>query len=475
MAGFIVYDLVFLVLFTLAVVVFLYKRRKNLQRQGLLYLYRTKVGIKFIDWTSKKFPNTLRAMQYVVLVSGYLLMIGMIYLLIQFSYLYITSPVAAKALKVPVIIPLVPYLPAIFNLDFLPPLYFTYWILIIIIIAVPHEFAHGIFARLKGIKVHSTGFGFLGPFLAAFVEPDEKQMEKAGKFTQLSVLAAGTFANVVFSVIFCLLFWLFFVLAFHPAGVIFNSYASTIVPLSSIVAIDSVPINNVGQIIGVLNKSESFTRISVINGSSEEQFYVATPNLVAVIDNNLDNVPVIMDSPAFNARLAGPISEIDGVKITSFDQLRGILSSHEPGDTISITTIDSDSKESKTQDITLRGVNGKAFLGIGIASSQPRGVMGYISGFITGIKDPFVYYQSSLGDFGLFIYYFFWWAVLVSISVALVNMLPLGIFDGGRFFLITVWAITGSKKAGERAYKISTYLLLALVAALMLKWVLIFV
>jgi len=49
-------------------------------------------------------------------------------------------------------------------------------------------------------------------------------------------------------------------------------------------------------------------------------------------------------------------------------------------------------------------------------------------------------------------------------------MLPVGMFDGGRFFYLTVLGITGSEKAGKRAFKISTWIILLLVAALMLKW-----
>ena len=89
--------------------------------------------------------------------------------------------------------------------------------------------------------------------------------------------------------------------------------------------------------------------------------------------------------------------------------------------------------------------------------------------------NPFVYYESTFGDAGQFIYHFLWWTVLISLSVALVNMLPLGIFDGGRFFYLTIWGITGSKKVGEIAFKLSTYLLLLVIVALMVKWLLIFV
>ena len=63
----------------------------------------------------------------------------------------------------------------------------------------------------------------------------------------------------------------------------------------------------------------------------------------------------------------------------------------------------------------------------------------------------------------------------MNISVALANMLPLGIFDGGKFFYLTVWGITGRRKIAERAFKISTYSILILVAVLMIRWVFIFI
>lgn len=469
MVSFIAYDLVFLVLCTLAVVIFLYKKKHNLQRQGLLYLYRTKVGIRFIEWTSTKFPKTLWALQYVILVSGFSLMIGMVYFLTKFSVFYITSPTAAQALKVPVIIPLVPYLPEIFNLDFLPPFYFTYWIIIIAIIAIPHEFAHGIFARLNKIKIHSTGFGFLGPFLAAFVEPDEKTLEKRSKFAQMSVLAAGTFANVVFTIIFGLIFWLFFVSAFSPAGVLFNSYATNVVPIDSINYVNGNLINDASEISGFVG-DENFTEI-IANGAS---FFVPPKTLVSSVENGLMYVPAYLDSPAFKFNLKGAITALDGVPVRNFDELRSVLANYKGGDKVIISTI-ADDKEIIDTELRLAELDGKSFLGIGISPFEREGIMGRIFNLITKIKDPYVYYESSLGNFGWFIYNLLWWIVLINISVALVNMLPLGIFDGGRFFMLAVWGLTGSKNIGMKAFKISTWAILLLIVALMIKWLLIFV
>jgi len=241
------YDLIFFLLFTLATIVFLYKRKHNLKRQGLMYLYRTRIGLKIIDWTSEKFEKILRPMQFLIVGCGYILMGSMIWLLAKFTYIYSVSDIA-KQIKIPPILPLFPYATDLFKLDFLPPFYFTYWIIIIAVIAISHEFAHGIFARLNKIKVHSTGFGFLGPFLAAFVEPDEKEMQKAKKFTQLSILAAGTFANILMTILFGGIMALFFVVSFTPAGINFNSYAESVVPLAAITVVEGMQINNFNEI-----------------------------------------------------------------------------------------------------------------------------------------------------------------------------------------------------------------------------------
>ena len=112
--AFTIYDLTFLALFVLVAGIFLYTHKKNLQRQGILYLYRTRIGLKWIDSFTKKYKKLLFYSQYIVILSGFLLMVSMIYLLIIFAWIYMTSRIAAQFLKVPVIIPLIPYLPDIF-------------------------------------------------------------------------------------------------------------------------------------------------------------------------------------------------------------------------------------------------------------------------------------------------------------------------------------------------------------------------
>ena len=63
-----------------------------------------------------------------------------------------------------------------------------------------HEFSHGIVARAHKIEVKNTGLVFLGPILGAFVEPDEKKLRAEKDIVQYSVLAAGSFSNIMLAV-----------------------------------------------------------------------------------------------------------------------------------------------------------------------------------------------------------------------------------------------------------------------------------
>ena len=337
-------------------------------------------------------------------------------------------------------------------------------VIIIAIIAIPHEFAHGIFARFSKVKIHSTGFGFLGPFLAAFVEQDEKGMNKAKKFDQLAILAAGTLANVVMTILFAIVLWIFIVAIFVPSGVYFNTYATATIATSAITMVNGLPLDQASSFLSATND----TLVSI---STNESLYFAAPVQIALIlKEQREAITVYEETPALNARLRGAIVSVDNNSIKSYEGLRTVLTAHAPGDNITMTT-KSETGEEQHFHITLAEREGHAYLGIGIIPVQARGVRGFVYSLITSVRDPLVYYESRIGELGIFIYDLLWWIVVINISVALCNMLPVGIFDGGRFFYLTIWGITGSKKVGEQAFKWSTWIILALIALLMVKWV----
>ena len=113
---------------------------------------------------------------------------------------------------------------------------------------------------------------------------------------------------------------------------------------------------------------------------------------------------------------------------------------------------------------------GESFLGIVTLNPQKTGIVDTIISKLTSFKDPNIYYESKMGDLGIFIYDLFWWMILISISVALVNMLPVGIFDGGRFFHLTIWGITRKEKIADKAFQFMTWIFLLAIAVLMFFW-----
>ena len=293
----------------------------------------------------------------------------------------------------------------------------------------------------------------MGPFLAAFVEPDEKQMEKSKVFPQLSILAAGTFANVLMTILFGLILWGFFAVAFVPAGVNFNSYSTNVVNVS-----ESRIINGTLAIDGI-----NLTKIEWQNKS-----YYAPSNVADAIDNQLGLFTVLEDAPAINAGLRGAIVEIDGKKIRSYEELRSVILANKPGEVVIIKSISD--KEIIESVVKLADKDGKAYLGIGISEPERRGITGWLYRVFSNIKDPFVYYESRIGDIGTFLYDLLWWIVVINISVALVNMLPVGIFDGGRFFYLTILGFTGKAKWAKKAFSASTWIFLAILVLLMVRW-----
>jgi len=82
--------------------------------------------------------------------------------------------------------------------------------------AVVHEFSHGTVARSFKLKVKASGFAFIGPLGAAFVEPDEKTLKKAKPRVQNSIYAAGPFSNII------LAFLVFLILTFIIWPVLLN-------------------------------------------------------------------------------------------------------------------------------------------------------------------------------------------------------------------------------------------------------------
>jgi membrane-associated protease RseP (regulator of RpoE activity) len=195
------FDLIFAVLFYGFLFLFYLRHKDKFHIQDKIFaLYKTKIGIKLMNKYSKTFPKFLKFLGYFGIIIGFLGMFFILYTLIKGTYDLIYSSITGISVQ-PVLAPVFPGI----SIPGLPVLSFWHWIITIFFVAVIHEFSHGVFARLYNLKIKSSGFAFLGPILAAFVEPDEKALIKKSKKEQLSILAAGPFVNILFA-IFVLLF-----------------------------------------------------------------------------------------------------------------------------------------------------------------------------------------------------------------------------------------------------------------------------
>lgn len=468
--NFVTIDIGLLVAFVVFTSIFLIKRRKRIKKEGLLFLYKTSVGIRIIEKIGEKNKKLLNFLSYVSIVLGFILMGLILYFFGRIVWIYIFNSEIVQLIKVPPIMPLLPYLPQLFKINYLPPFYFIYWIAIIAIVAISHEFSHGIFAINKNVKVKTTGFGFfpffLPIFLAAFVELDEKEMEKKKPFSQMAVLSAGTFANVIVAILFFVILLGFSAVAFTPSGVVFDTYTYSAVSIAGITSINGITMNspNYEQIISIVNQTD---KSEIMVGGKK---YFATGDFLEMQANKENYLFLYDDTPAIEAGIGSTIIKINGVVVDSKERLAEELSKYFPEEKIRITTLEND--EFKDYEVTL-GKNPetptKAYLGIGFIDRNSNDMFTRVINFFSSFRDSGIYYKPNFVGADI-IYNFLWWLIVISFSVALVNMLPVGIFDGGRFFYLAILSLTKNKEIARKTFALITYVFIALLAVIMVFW-----
>lgn len=199
--------------FILVMSIFLVWKRKNLSLQGsfpifYVLMYRTSLGLEKMDKWSKKHPNVFLYLGY---LSAFVGVVGAVFIFLfmfwQLNFIVENQITSGGGLVLPV--KTESGLSGPLPVFYVP---FWYWIIALFILALVHEFAHGVISERFGIKIKSSGFAFFGilfPFLpAAFVEPDEKKLKKKPVWQQVAMFGAGSTSNFMFGAIFFVL-WLF--------------------------------------------------------------------------------------------------------------------------------------------------------------------------------------------------------------------------------------------------------------------------
>jgi len=194
--------------------------RKKIEVQAkIIFLYRMKWGLRWMDKVAQKRRPWIILCGYIGAGVGFIGMIVISYVLIKNLVSLIVSPAATSGVSL--------VLPGM-NIPGLGVLPFWYWLIAIFLIAITHEFSHGVVARAHNLKVKNTGLVMFGPIIGAFVEPDEKQIRKQEDIKQYSILAAGAFTNIVLALVALLLLNFAFTplqqTMVEPTGFTFESY-----------------------------------------------------------------------------------------------------------------------------------------------------------------------------------------------------------------------------------------------------------
>ena len=238
------------------------------------------------------------------------------------------------------------------------------WVIGIAFVIIPHEFMHGIMCRIDKVRIKSVGWLLLIIIPGAFVEPDEKQLAKMPKRTKLRVYAAGSFANMIVATVVL-------VIAFFSVFAL--SASSAMVPAG--------------------------VAFSTFGGGA-----------------------------AHNASLNGSIIAINDIPTTTHAQLPAEIQKHRPGNTIRITTAETqfvsgffpagvvNLVHTNTKQVTLaeNPETGKPMLGIGVTGESVQ------------LRVNFQAYATAS--------VLLFWIFLFSFGIGLVNLLPIKPLDGGLIF-----------------------------------------
>jgi len=245
------YAIGFVIIWVLAL---LFKDKLKIDVNGPLLMRRTLRMRDLIDSIAQKSPRFWKLFMNIGIPVSVFFMGLMIYFIILSLKTFTTAPPAS---------PILPGVDYPGNPIYLP---LGYGLIGLATVIVVHEFAHGILARVEGIKIKSIGVLLLGVLPGAFVEPDEEGVKKASRLAKLRIYAAGSIFNLSLAFIALLIVFLVsnFAIApsFHSDGieitsVVPNSPAEGILKEGMIIySINGKSTNNITEYANTLNKTK---------------------------------------------------------------------------------------------------------------------------------------------------------------------------------------------------------------------------
>lgn len=301
-------------------------------------------------------------------------------------------------------------------------------IIAIAIIAVVHELAHGVLCYVEKLPLKASGALFLGFIpIGAFVEPDEKKLDKLSIEKKRRILVAGSTSNLVF--------FLFFL-------VLSLGFTAFILPLS----VDGVRDSFTSEKIYSLNNHTLSTASQAMNFNTTNPLVLVNGDKGERQQRLLEPVfsTVSKDGPSGGILKEGEsLRKFDGTVVHSVEQLSQLLDSKQPGQTVVVET-NASSYSVKLSD--------KKKLGVTIAMAP---LINFENAPKKGLELVYGFFALLASILSL--------TALLNLLVGLVNLLPLFITDGHKwmYYEFAEWF---GKKNGERlALAIGIFALLILV------------
>jgi membrane-associated protease RseP (regulator of RpoE activity) len=303
------------------------------------------------------------------------------------------------------------------------------WIALVCAVVI-HEGAHGIAARNLGFKVKSSGLLFFLFFpLGAFVDVDEKQIEKSKPKRAIRVMAAGVGGNIVVAVA-CLIGLIVIVGGLTPV-------------------IDGVFISNV---------EEGFP--AEIAGLQPNDVFVSINNIT--INNNEDLHAILED------KMPGEIIDVTVV--------RGEMWMDEFSTSINLTEFE----DRAFMGIYSGDLGTEAILDF-YQTLTPQTISLYLvfpslaPGIVPYSETLSSFYTHGLGSVWITISNMLFWLWFVNINLAIINALPIYPLDGGRVFNITLKSILQQRFDKRIISQITSVVAIGLVLALILMAIIPFI
>jgi membrane-associated protease RseP (regulator of RpoE activity) len=286
--------------YTLSVIAFfavlgilIYRDRKNIQVSSYIVLMRrTKRFTDLLDRIAKLSPRVWRFVGTVAVVVCFFAMAYGTYLIGQTAYLVYQGVIDQPGLQIALPIPSsqMSVGPGFIGIPF------WFWIVVIAVILIPHETFHGIISRAHNIRLKNVGLMLMAIIPGAFVEPDEKQLNKSRLMPKLRVFAAGTFINFAIGL-----------------SILFIVQSALWAPNVSGLLVTSVNQTSPAGIAGIT----SGTIIETIDGVQQTTDFASYAFLVLMVPgSNTQNITSVMSSL----------------------ELYQTMNSYQPGDTISLGT-----------------------------------------------------------------------------------------------------------------------------------------